>query len=411
MNGPAAPESPSRRLRGLRAVPRSVWTLGVVSMFMDISSEMIHALLPVFLVTVLGTGAAAVGIIEGVARAAASVTKVFSGALSDYLGRRKLLAVIGYALAASTKPLFPLAASASWVFAARLLDRIGKGIRDAPRDAFIGDITPPHLRGASYGLRQGLDTVGAVAGPLAAIGLMALTDDDYRAVFWVAVVPAFLAVALLVVGIEEKRAERSVARLAPMRLGDVGRLGRPFWAVVAFFSAFAVARFSEAFLVLRALDVGLAPGLVPLVLVAMNVVYAVGAYPAGALSDRVNRLGLLAAGLLALVAANLALAFADNLATVFLGVALWGLQMALTQGTFAALVVDSTPAELRGTAFGIINSASGVATLLASTIAGLLWDAWGAPATFLAGAAVTALTAVPAMLVWRQGRSRGRGAE
>src|SRR5690606_35310373 len=203
------------------------------------------------------------------------------------------------------------------------------------------DITPPHLRGASYGLRQGLDTVGAVAGPLAAIGLMALTDDDYRAVFWVAVVPAFLAVALLVVGIEEKRAERSVARLAPMRLGDVGRLGRPFWAVVAFFSAFAVARFSEAFLVLRALDVGLAPGLVPLVLVGMIVVYAVGAYPADALSDRVNRLGLLGVGLLALVAANLALALAGNLATVFLRVAVWGLQMALTQGIFAALVVDS----------------------------------------------------------------------
>jgi MFS family permease len=401
----STPEPPQAVHRhGIAAIPRGIWALGLVSMFMDISSEMIHALLPVFLVTVLGAGATSVGLIEGVAEAAASITKIFSGTLSDYLGKRKLLAVLGYGLAALTKPLFPLAATPDWVFAARFVDRIGKGIRGAPRDALVGEIAPPHLRGASYGLRQSLDTVGAFAGPLIAVGLMALTADDYRTVFWIAVVPAFLAVALLVFGVEEAPRNRPAERpRTPIRARDASGLRGRYWAVVAVSSVFALARFSEAFLVLRAVDVGLAVALVPLVLVAMNVMYALSAYPAGMLSDRMNRWAFLAAGFAVLLVADFVLAASNGIASILVGVALWGLHMGLTQGIFAALVADTTPPELRGTAFGIFNLAAGIAMLLASFLAGVLWDAYGAPATFLLGAAFTMLAGLGAALLYRRG--------
>lgn len=394
--------------RGVAAIPRGIWALGLVSMCMDISSEMIHALLPVFLVTVLGAGATSVGLIEGVAEATASITKIFSGALSDYLGKRKLLAVLGYGLAALTKPLFPLAASPGWVFAARFLDRIGKGIRGAPRDALVGDIAPPHLRGASFGLRQSLDTVGAFAGPLLAAALMALTGDAYRIVFWIAVLPAFLAVALLVFGVEERPPSRPAERpRTPIRRRDARRLPGGYWAVVTVSSIFALARFSEAFLVLRAVDAGLSAALVPLVLVAMNVAYALSAYPAGMLSDRIDRWALLGGGFAVLIVADLVLAASEGVALVVVGVVLWGLHMGLTQGIFAALVTDTTPPELRGTAFGIINLAGGIAMLLASVIAGALWDAYGAEATFLIGAAFTVLAALGAALLYRRGALTG----
>lgn len=382
-----------------REIPGGVWALGVVSLLMDLSSEMIHALLPLYLVTVLGVSALTVGVIEGVAEATAQIVKVFSGALSDRLGKRKLLTAIGYGLAAFTKPVFPLAPSVGWVFTARFVDRIGKGIRGAPRDALIADITPPHLRGASFGLRQSLDTVGAFLGPLAAIGLMMLTADNFTLVFWIAVVPAFLSFGLIVFGVREPVRPVELAPVrAPLSRAQIGRLGTAFWIVVTLASIFTLARFSEAFLLLRAHSVGLTLALIPAMLVLMNVVYALSAWPAGALSDRIGRFGLLAYGFALLITADLALAFAGNVAMVALGVALWGLHMGLTQGILASLVADTAPADLRGTAFGLFNLTIGVAALAASIIAGALWDAAGAQSTFLAGAIFTAfaLAALPA---------------
>jgi MFS family permease len=378
--------------RDTARIPRGVWVLGFVSMLMDISSEMIHALLPVYLVVALGTSALTVGVIEGIAEATASITKVFSGALSDWLGKRKLLAAIGYGLAAFTKPIFPLAPSVSWLVAARFVDRVGKGIRGAPRDALVADLAPPALRGAAFGLRQSLDTVGAFLGPLLAIGLMWATADAFQTVFWFAVIPAFMAFALIMFGVRDPATGTHDRPLrAPLHRSELARLGARYWAVVALGTVFTLARFSEAFLVLRAQEAGLPLMWVPAVLVLMNVVYAAGAYPAGALSDRIDRTTLLAAGLLVLIGADIALALLPGLAGVFTGVALWGLHMALTQGLLAALVADTAPAPLRGTAFGFFNLLSGIALLAASVIAGALWDRVGSAGTFAAGAVFASL--------------------
>jgi MFS family permease len=358
---------------------------------MDISSEMIHALLPVFLVTALGASTLTVGLIEGVAEATANITKVFSGALSDWMRRRKRLAVIGYGLAAATKPMFALANTVGWVVGARFLDRVGKGIRGAPRDALVADIAPPELRGASFGLRQSLDTVGAVIGPLAAIAFMALTANEFRTVFWIATIPAVVAVMILIVGVREPAEHRSAAERIPPRFADIGRLGQAFWAVVAVGAVLTLARFSEAFLVLRAQDVGLTIALVPLVIVVMNVVYSLAAYPAGILTDRTGRSGVLGLGIGFLIVADLILAFGTTIPLTLLGVAFWGLHMGFTQGVFATLIADTAPVELRGSAFGLYNLAIGVAMLAASVIAGALWGAHGPSVTFLAGAAFTAI--------------------
>ncbi len=371
----------------LREIPSGVWALGFVSMLMDVSSEMIHALLPIYLVTVLGTSMVTVGFIEGIAEATASITKIFSGALSDWLGKRKLLAVLGYGLAAFTKPVFPLAPSVSWLIGARFVDRVGKGIRGAPRDALVADIAPAHLRGASFGLRQSLDTVGAFLGPLLGIGLMWWTADNFKAVFWVAVVPAFLAFALMIFAVREPAQPEGLRKVHnPIGLAEIKRLGPSYWWIVGIAAVFTLARFSEAFLILRAQDVGLPITLVPAVLVVMNVVYALAAYPAGVASDRMNRTTLLIVGLVLLIAADLALALLPSIGGVALGVVLWGLHMGLTQGLFAALVADAAPPELRGTAYGFFNLLTGVAMLAASVIAGALWDATGPKATFVAGA-------------------------
>jgi MFS family permease len=379
-----------RHVGGLAAIPRSIWALGIVSMFMDISSEMIHGLLPVFLVTVLGASMVSVGLIEGIAEATASITKIFSGALSDYLGKRKFLATVGYGLAALTKPMFPLATSVSWVVSARFIDRIGKGIRGAPRDALVGDLAPPHLRGACYGLRQSLDTIGAFVGPLLAVLLMAVTLNDFRLVFWIAVVPAFLALALMIFGVQEPEGTRRTGDArSPIKAADVRQLGAPYWWLVLIAAVLTLARFSEAFLVLRAQSVGLPIALAPVVLVVMNVVYAASAYPAGRLSDRVDRRLVLVTGCAALVGADVALALTDGVWLAIAGIALWGLHMGLTQGLLAAMVADTTPSRIRGSAFGVFNLASGGAMLVASVLAGWLWDRYGAPATFYMGAGFT----------------------
>lgn len=396
------------RFTRLRQIPSSVWALGLVSLLMDFSSEMIHALLPIYLVGAMGASMAQVGVIEGVAEATASIVKIFSGAVSDWFGNRKLLAILGYGLAAVTKPMFPLAPNVAWVTAARFIDRVGKGIRGAPRDALVADVTPPELRGAAFGLRQSLDTVGAFLGPAVAVAVMWATIDDIRAVFWVALAPAVLAVGVLAFGVHEPPETRP-ARPArfPLHWDEMGRLGGAFWLVVAVATAFSLARFSEAFLILKAQSAGLPDALAPLVLVAMNAVYAVASYPAGAFSDRGDRIGPLAAGLVMLIGADAALAYAQTLPLVWLGVALWGLHMGLTQGLFAALVADSAPAALRGTAFGVYNLTGGLALLLASFMAGTLWDLYGPWATFTAGAVISAASLI-ALLLLAKGRKPSR---
>lgn len=399
MSRPAATETTRQRL------PSGVWLLGFAALFMDASSELVHSLLPVFLAGVLGASVLTIGIIEGVAEATVSITKVFSGALSDWLRHRKWIVVAGYGLAALTKPMFPLAASVNAVFAARFIDRLGKGIRGAPRDALIADITPPRMRGAAYGLRQTLDSMGAVLGPLLAVGFMVWLAGDIRAVLWVAVVPACIAVALLVF-VREPPELAAGPPAARWTAAGLRRLPAGFWAVVALGAVFTLARFSEAFLILRAQDLGMPFGEVPLVLVAMSLSYSLFAYPAGAAADRLDHRLLLLLGIAPLVAADLVLAAASQAWQVHAGSALWGLHMALTRGLFAKLVADFAPAALRGTAFGIFNLAGGIALLLASVIAGALWTVYGPAATFWAGAAFAALAALGVLGV-PGGRSAG----
>lgn len=356
---------------------------------MDISSEMIHALLPVYLVTFMGASMVTIGLIEGIAEAIAAVTKVFSGALSDWLGKRKILAVIGYGLAAVTKPVFPLAPTIGWLIGARFIDRVGKGIRGAPRDALIADISPGDLRGASYGLRQALDTVGAFLGPVIAVLLMWLTGDNIPVVFWIAVIPAFISVGLLFTLVPEPERPADLPEVkSPLSLRELRRLGAAFWWVVGVASIFTLARFSEAFLILKAHAEGAPTGLIPVVLVVMNIFYAAAAYPAGVLSDNGSRLRVLAFGMGLLVVADLVFVLIPGLTGVFAGLAIWGVHMGFTQGVFSSLVADTAPTELRGTAFGMLNLLTGVMILLASVIAGVLWDSVGPNGTFLAGAAL-----------------------
>ncbi len=406
-----------------QSLPVGIWALGLVSLLMDVSSELIHSLLPVFMVTVLGTSMLVVGLIEGAAEATALIVKVFSGALSDYWGKRKPLAVLGYGLGALAKPLFALATTAGFVLTARLMDRVGKGIRGAPRDALVADIAPPELRGAAFGLRQSLDTVGAFVGPLLAMALMLLWANDFRAVFWVALLPAFLAVTVLVLGVREPERAAAPARSNPIRRDNLRRLSAAYWWVVGVGAVFTLARFSEAFLVLRAQQGGLPLAWTPLVLIAMNLVYALGAYPFGQLSDRMsaaqnrfkqahtpsggsaaapaanvgaplNHSTLLASGLIVLIAADALLAWSNQGVWVWAGVALWGLHMAMTQGLLATMVADAAPADLRGTAYGFFNLVSGIAMLVASGLAGLLWDRFGASFSFAAGAMFSAVALV-----------------
>ncbi len=392
-----------------RQIPSGVWTLGFVSLLMDVSSEMIHALLPLYLVTVLGTSTLTVGFIEGIAEATAAITKVFSGALSDWLGKRKFLVVLGYGLAAFTKPVFPMVSTVGWLIAVRFVDRIGKGIRGAPRDALVADLTPPELRGASFGLRQSLDTVGAFMGPVLAIVFMWWAANNFVVVFWVAVIPAFLSFALIAVAVREPERPAELREIrTPLTPAELRRLGSIYWWVVGVATMFTLARFSEAFLILRAQSIGLPVMWAPVVMIVMNIVYALSAYPAGVISDRANRVTVMLAGLVSLLAADLFLALSSDIFGIVLGVALWGLHMGFTQGIFAALIADAAPARLRGTAFGVLNFAAGVALLFASLIAGALWDLHGPQATFLAGALFALLTLI-GILPFRRGLPRREG--
>lgn len=367
------------------SIPRTVWALGLVSLFMDLSSEIIHALLPVFLTTTLGASVAMVGLIDGIGESTASITKVFSGYISDRLGRRKPLILLGYGLGALSKPFFAIAAGPIPVLGARFADRIGKGLRGAPRDALVADVTPPAIRGHAYGLRQALDTIGAFLGPLAAIALMFVLADDMRTIFWFALIPAVLSVLLVVFGVGEAERQKAGSAKPPLKFADLRLFDQGFWMVVALGVVFTLARFSESFLVLKANGQGLALAWTPLVLVVMNLVYSLGAYPAGAVSDRMDPRWPMAGGLACLMLADLLLAFGSGLIATFAGIALWGLHMALTQGILAKLVADAAPEQMRGSGFGLFNLATGAAMLLASVVAGVLWSSLGPAATFLAG--------------------------
>ena len=406
--------APPSNSKSAKRLPPAIWALGFVSLLMDISSEMIHSLLPVFMVTALGMSMWTVGLIEGVAEATALIVKVFSGVLSDFWGRRKPLALLGYGLGAASKPLFALASTAGMVLTARLVDRIGKGIRGAPRDALVADLAPPGMRGAAFGLRQSLDTIGAFVGPLIAMGLMLLWTNDFRAIFWLAIVPAVLSVGLLLFGVREpdSRSSAGAARLNPISKANLRRLDAPYWRVVAIGAVFTLARFSEAFLLLRALQIGLPIAYTPLVLIGMNIVYSLGAYPFGKLSDSVSHTGLLAWGLVVLIAADLLLALGSYSThpglCVAAGVGLWGLHMAMTQGLLATMVTNAAPPDLRGSAFGFFNLVSGLAMLLASSLAGVLWDQLGAPFTFALGAAFS-LAALAMLWLWQRQLTKGFG--
>lgn len=387
-------------------VPAGVWVLGFVSLLMDTSSELIHSLLPMFMVTTLGASALQVGWIEGLAEATALIVKVFSGVLSDFLGRRKGLAVFGYGLAAFTKPMFALAPTLGVIFAARMLDRVGKGVRGAPRDAMVADFTPPESRGAAFGLRQSLDAVGAMLGPLLAVGLMLLWADQFRMVFWIAVIPGAASIALLIFGLKEPEPKGGKRRTNPIRRENLRRLTRAYWWVAAIGAIITLARFSEAFLILRAQQAGIAMAVVPLALVAMNLAFSLSAFPFGQLADLMSRRALLVMGLAVLATADVLLATASTWWVIFLGMALWGLHLGLTQGLLAAMVADAAPDDLRGTAFGFFNLVCGIATLLASVIAGLLWDRVGPAATFGAAAGFCTLAIVVLMIQARKVAAR-----
>ncbi|MBN2382422.1 MFS transporter [bacterium] len=380
-------------------LPSGIWGLGFVSMFMDISSELVHSLLPIFMASVLGASMVTIGMIEGLAEGIAALTKVFSGALSDYCGRRKLLAVIGYSLSALTKPVFPLATTIGWVFGARFTDRIGKGIRGAPRDALIADLTPVPLRGAAYGLRQSLDSVGALIGPLLAVILMLCLANDIRSVLWWATVPAFIAVCILILAVHEPDCPKAdVKPRTRLKMANIKQLSRRYWLIVLLGAFFTLARFSEAFLILRAQDLGLAIGYVPLIMIVMNIFYSVCAYPAGIAADRFSGRVLLICGLAVLVIADCILALNKSAWITLFGAAFWGLHMALTQGLFAKLIAETAPVELRGSAFGMFHLVSGLALFLASLIAGSLWTNYGASIPFIAGGSCALLAALGLVL-------------
>jgi MFS family permease len=372
-------------------LPRNVWILGFVSLLMDLSSEIYHALLPLFITVTLGLPVLALGAIDGIAEATASFAKLASGRMSDRSRRRKPLILAGYGLAALSKPLFPLASGAAEVMGARFADRLGKGIRGAPRDGMIADDTPPEIRGRAYGLRQALDTVGALIAPLAAIGLMILLAGNIRAVFWIAVIPALLCFLLAWLALKEQAAPQPQDGPRPPFFAGFRELDKPTRRLIAVGFLFTMARFSEAFLILRGFDVGLSATWSPLVLVLFNLAFVALAYPAGSLSDRMSPKTILMVGMGVLIAANLVLAQPIGLPGLAIGVALWGAHMALTQGIFARLIADVAPAHLRATSFGAFYFVGGIGTLLASLGAGFLWDRQGPDATFIAGAGIAAV--------------------
>jgi MFS family permease len=385
-------------------LPRNVWVLGFVSLFMDLSSEIYHALLPAFITLVLGLPATALGAIDGIAEATANFAKLFSGRLSDRSLRRKPWIMAGYGLGALSKPLFALATNAPAVLAARFTDRIGKGIRGSPRDAMVADETPAEIRGRAFGLRQALDTVGALLAPLVAVGLMILLASNIRAVFWIAVIPAAISFLLAWLVLTEPERHLAPIKKSPFFAG-FKRLDKETKRLLQVGFLFSLARFSEAFLILKGIDIGLSEAMSPLTLAIFNLAYVALAFPAGSLSDRMSPRAILIAGMGVLIAGNLVLAETNSFAGVVVGTALWGAHMALTQGIFSRMIADSAPEELRATSFGAFWFTSGVATLLASLGAGWLWDREGPSATFITSAAIAAVALAMLSLLGEERRA------
>lgn len=374
-----------RRISSFKYIPRTIWALGTVSLLMDISTELIHSLLPIFMVSVLGANLTYVGIIEGIAESTALMTKMFSGTISDFLNKRKILVGLGYGLSAITKPLFPLANSLSIVLFARFFDRIGKGIRDAPRDALISDLAPYKGRGASFGLRQALDSMGAVIGPLMAMLFIYIFSGNIRYVFWIATIPAILAVLVLIFGVTEPE-KNSLQIQHPkewvLYWYKIRHLNKAFWYLLFIGGVLALARFSEAFLILKANSVGVSLAWLPSIMIVMNIAFASSSFPAGALSDVIGRQAILSSSILLLFMAEIILGFSSTIWMTMIGVIIWGLHMGLSQGLLAAMVADSTPEHLRGFAYGIFYFVCGIATLFSSIIAGMIGDRWGIPFLF-----------------------------
>lgn len=381
-------------------LPAQVVILGIISLFTATSSAMILGLLPVFLVTILSAPMTSIGIIEGVAGAANSITRIFSGPLSDLIGRRKPLLLFGYGLSAVIKVLFPLADTAATVFMARAIDRVGKGARDAPRDALLTDITPQAVRGSSFGLRAAFYTLGFVVGPVSAIGLMVLSNNDFRLVFWIALVPALAAITVLALGVTEPPVAPDIGRTRrPINRHELSNLAAPFWWAVALAAIFSLARFSEAFLILRAHAVGVESAFTPFFTMMTYLIYSAAAYPCGKLADHIDRRRQLATAILILIAADLILAGADSISAAVFGAGLWGLQMGVSYGLLKAAIADAAPENLRGTAFGIYDFVIGLATFVASALAGLCWTIGGPTLTFEIGAGLAG-TGLLMILIW-----------
>lgn len=367
-------------------LPKQIWALGFVSLLMDISSESIQGVLPIYLISSMGATATTLGLFEGVTEAMALVVKVFSGSLSDWMKKRKPLVIAGYFMGAISKPLFALANSVSMIFFIRLFDRIGKGVRGAPRDALMADIVPNNLRGQAFGLRQSLDTIGAFIGPILAMIVLSISNNDFSLLFWIAAIPGFLAVGVLFFGVHEKERSESIRPMSRLQFSDLKNFKKDYWLVVLLGCIFQLSRFSEAFLILKGKELGLPIESSPLVFIVMNIVYALTAYPIGNLSDKIGRSFFLIMGFIILIVADVLLATTSSIYLTFIGIALWGLHMGFSQGVLSAMVADTCPPQYKGTAYAFYNLFSAVALMLASTIAGSLWDNFGSQMTFFTGA-------------------------
>jgi len=373
-------------------IPQNVWVLGIVSLLMDLSSEMILSILPIFLVTGLGVSVLTLGLIEGFAEGAASVIKAFSGMLSDYLKKRKILIVIGYGLSTLTKPFFALASTATWIFTARLVDRLGKGIRGAPRDSLIADSTSTKIRGAAYSLRQSLDTLGALLGPIIAIIILYLTTNNFRFVLWFAVIPAVLCIVVLIFGVKETALKKTVLKKKSYFLfKNFLKITPVIWLFFLTVFILNLGHFSEAFLLLRSQEIGLKVSFIPIVFVVMNVAYAIVAVPFGHLADKIGFFIPIVCGFLILVLSNIILALTNGIEWMFAGIIFWGIHLGMTQGLLLAIVAQLSPLELRGTSFGLLHSITGAALFVASLIAGYLWQYYNSGLIFIVSAVITSV--------------------
>ncbi len=372
-------------------IPRTVWVLGFVSLLMDISSEMIHALLPLFMAGTLGASAIWIGLVEGIGEGTALIAKVFSGVVADRFGHKKRLVFAGYFLGVISKPVFALAGSMPVVLAARFFDRIGKGLRGAPRDAIVADVTDESIRGAAYGLRQSLDAAGAFVGPLLATLLLLLWTEDLRSIFWIALIPGAACLALILFGVEDNVTPTvNTKRIAWKDLKSV--MTPAFVQLVILGTLFSLARFSNAFIVLRAAAIGIEHAWIPMAVVLMNITFSLSSYPFGKLADKLNPMKLLALGMVLLALANLLFAYAENYRILAAGIVLFGMHLGATQGIFSTIISEIAPSEVRATAFGIFNFFSGLALLASGLVAGSLWEYMGAQYCFGGGVVFALIT-------------------